>query len=74
MSAIKFAMSAGSKRVPPTPVDELLWDVDRAAEYLGMSKHWVYRAVAAGALPHRKIGASVRFMPSELRSWANRQQ
>ena len=36
-----------------------------------MSKHWVYRAVAAGIIPYRKIGAAIRFVPAEIKAWAD---
>lgn len=51
--------------------DEHLWDVLRTAEFLSMSKHWVYRAVAAGIIPYRKIGAAIRFVPAEIKAWAD---
>jgi predicted DNA-binding transcriptional regulator AlpA len=43
----------------------------RAAEFLSMSKHLVYRAVAAGTIPYRKIGAAIRFVPGEINAWAD---
>ena len=54
------------------PDDEDLWDVARTAQYLGLSRHWVYKAVATGTIPYRKIGAAVRFVPSEIKAWALR--
>ena len=57
-----------------TSDDEDLWDVRRASKHLGMSTHWTYRAVAAGTLPHRKIGAAVRFVPGEIRAWLDNQR
>jgi predicted DNA-binding transcriptional regulator AlpA len=50
--------------------DDDLWDVERAARFLGMSTHWVYRAAERGDLPYRKIGSRLRFLPGELRTWA----
>jgi predicted DNA-binding transcriptional regulator AlpA len=38
-----------------------------------MSKSWTYRSAEAGILPYRRIGSRVRFVPDELRAWANRQ-
>jgi predicted DNA-binding transcriptional regulator AlpA len=52
------------------PPDEDLWNVARAARFLGMSTHWVYRAAERGDLPYRKIGSRLRFLPGELRTWA----
>lgn len=39
-----------------------LWTVDQVAEYLGMTRDWVYREVREERLPHFKVGARrVRF-------------
>jgi len=53
----------------PLPPDEDLWDVRRAAGYLGMSVHWVYKAVERERIPHTMIGSRVRFIPKDLRLW-----
>ncbi len=53
---------------------EDLWDVARAAQFLGMSTHWVYRAAERGDLPYRKIGARLRFVSTELKVWADQQR
>jgi len=52
---------------------ESLWDVASAARYLGMSKDWVYKQAARGVLPYRKIGGGLRFIPAEIRAWAESQ-
>ena len=54
---------------PPAPV-EPLWTVHQVAEYLQLSVSWTYKAVERGELPCRRIGASLRFVPSEVRRWA----
>jgi len=58
-------------------LDELesadLWDVRRAARYLAKSASWTYREAEAGRLPFRRIGRTLRFIPSELRAWVTRQ-
>lgn len=49
-----------------------LWDVDAVAEFLGVSKAWVYRQVQAGKIPYRRIGQRVvRFVPEEISAWTN---
>jgi predicted DNA-binding transcriptional regulator AlpA len=53
---------------------ENLWDVARAAGFFGMSKSWVYREAEGGNLPYRRIGGRLRFVPAELRAWADRQR
>ncbi len=53
--------------------DEDLWDVGRAAQFLGVSRSWLYHRTEAGELPYRKIGALLRFVPAELRAWVDAQ-
>jgi excisionase family DNA binding protein len=48
---------------------QALRDVAWVAEFLGVSKSWVYQAVAAGRLPCVRIGAAVRFDPNVIRAW-----
>ena len=50
-----------------------LWDVRRAAKYLAKSATWVYREAESGRLPFRRIGRTLRFIPSELRAWVQAQ-
>lgn len=50
-----------------------LWTVPEVAALLRKSKDWVYKAVECGGLPHRKIGRAVRFVPSEMQVWLDRQ-
>ncbi len=55
-----------------SPEDDL-WDVGRAARFLGLSRSWVYRTAEAGLLPYRRIASRLRFVPAELRAWAHAQ-
>lgn len=48
---------------------EAHWTVAQAATFLNFSVSWVYRRVAERAIPHQKIGRSVRFNPKELKRW-----
>ena len=43
---------------------------DDVAEYLEMSKSWVYKRAAVGQLPVRRLGAAIRFAPDEVRAYA----
>lgn len=45
---------------------EPLVDVQHVAEMLGVRAAWVYERVAAGQLPHYKVGRYIRFKVSEL--------
>jgi excisionase family DNA binding protein len=39
------------------------------AEFLGVSKSWVYQATSSGNLPCIRIGSAVRFDPDAVRAW-----
>lgn len=62
--------AAGTLPAAPVPSGEQVLDIAGAAELLGMSVSWLYKATSAGAVPHFKIGKVVRFDPARLRAWA----
>ena len=47
-----------------------LWTTVEVARYLKTSRSWVYQSVAAGRLPHVRIGALLRFEANAIRSWS----
>jgi excisionase family DNA binding protein len=49
--------------------EQALRDVAWVAEFLGVSKSWVYQATASGRLPCIRIGALVRFDPAVIKGW-----
>lgn len=51
------------------PSCDTLWTVADAAHYLRVSRSWIYQGVAAGRIPHMKVGALVRFDPEAFRAW-----
>jgi predicted DNA-binding transcriptional regulator AlpA len=54
---------------------EPLWEVKDVMAYLKRGRSWVYEQVAAGTLPHLRIGVGgLRFDPAEVRTWALRQR
>lgn len=55
--------------VPHVTGHEPLWTVAEVAEFLRVSKSFVYHACAAGTFPCVRIGASVRFDPPSIRAW-----
>lgn len=57
---------------PEHASNEALWNARQAANFLGMSRNWVYRAAAEGTLPRVYIGASVRFEPEKIRAYVER--
>jgi excisionase family DNA binding protein len=49
--------------------ERALKDVPWVAEFLGVSRSWVYQASSSGALPCVRIGALVRFDPTVIKAW-----
>jgi excisionase family DNA binding protein len=60
--------------VPPTtpPRRDGLWDANDVAQYLKVSRSWVYHRAEAGQLPHRRIGGLLRFDADAIRAFATR--
>lgn len=50
-------------------MQDRLIDQAAAAKRLGVSVHWVRRAVYTRTLPHVKVGRLVRFEPDALDTW-----
>lgn len=50
---------------------EALWDVGTLAEYLSVSRSWVYQSAAAGTIPCIRLGAALRFEPAAIQAWLN---
>ena len=55
---------------PPIDAVERLWTVRDVAAYLKASTSYVYKAAERGEVPCRRLGALLRFVPSEVRAWA----
>ena len=53
-----------------SPMQDRLMTVAEVAEFLQMSKSWVYKSSAAGVLPVHRLGAALRFAPDEVRAYA----
>jgi excisionase family DNA binding protein len=49
--------------------ERALKDVAWVAEFLGVSKSWVYQATSSGVIPCVRIGALVRFDPLVIKAW-----
>jgi len=54
--------------------EEKLLTVLEAAEVLGVSKSWVYQAVARGHLPAFKVGRKLKFARAKLAAWLQSQE
>ena len=49
--------------------ERALKDVSWVAEFLGVSRSWVYQASSSGVIPCVRIGALVRFDPTIIKAW-----
>lgn len=50
---------------------KLMIDIYEASEFLGLKVSRIRMAVFRGEIPYRKVGALVRFVPSELKEWVD---
>lgn len=48
-----------------------LMEIDKTAEYLGVSVRHVRRLVAEGRIPYIKWGSKLHFDPDELDAWVD---
>jgi excisionase family DNA binding protein len=62
-----------SRESTELPPDEDLWDVRRAAQFLGLSVDGVYRAAERGDIPSIRVLNRRRFIPAKLKAWAHSQ-
>ena len=53
---------------------EQLWTVREAADFLRLGRNAIYEMAKRGELPSVRIGSRVRFIPSEVRAWLQRQR
>jgi excisionase family DNA binding protein len=54
--------------LPSTPDnDDALWNARDVAQYLKVSRSWVYHRAEAGELPCLRIGALLRFVSNNVR-------
>lgn len=54
----------------PMDPNVTLWTADDVAQYLKVSRSWVYHRAESGELPYVRIGALLRFQPSAIRAFA----
>ncbi len=53
---------------------EIIFTVPELAEYIHMSRKWIYERTCRNEIPHYKIGGSVRFRKSQIDKWFNEQE
>ena len=68
---IVLRMAHGNE-VPMNPLTDTLWDARDVAQYLKVSRSWVYHQAEAGLLPCLRLGGLLRFDPATIRSFAHR--
>ena len=54
----------------PTDTSLTLWTATDVAQYLKVSRSWVYHRAESGGLPYVRIGALLRFQPNAIRAYA----
>lgn len=52
------------------PDQQTLWDAQDVAQYLKVSRSWVYHRAESGELPCLRIGALLRFDPQAIHAFA----
>ena len=55
------------------PQPKPLMDVCELADYLVVSKDWVYKKVQQKSIPYTRVGSSIRFLKKEIDSWLEKQ-
>ena len=63
------SMSSSLSHLGQLSREHALRGVAWVAEFLNVSKSWVYQATSSGTLPCIRIGAAVRFDPEVIRRW-----
>jgi len=49
---------------------DTLWTAKDVANYLKVSRSWVYQHVGAGDLPYQRVGGLLRFAPEAVQAYA----
>lgn len=66
--------STGRSRLSENSMETALRDVAWVAEFLGVSKSWVYQATTTGALPCIRLGSVLRFEKAAIERWLKGEQ
>lgn len=68
---IVLRMAYGDE-MPMNQLPDTLWDARDVAQYLKVSRSWVYHQAEAGLLPCLRLGGLLRFDPATIRAFAHR--
>jgi excisionase family DNA binding protein len=60
---------SGGSALGQRSLEQCLRDVSWVAQFLGVSKSWVYQATATGVLPCIRLGATLRFEKGAIEKW-----
>lgn len=52
---------------------EPLWTVADVAQFLSLSRQWVYKHAELGTIPCIRLGAALRFQPAAIRAYVEQQ-
>ena len=63
-----------SKSSPLAIPAEHLWTVKDAAAFLRLGRNAVYEMAKRDEIPNLRIGSRIRFIPAEVRAWAEKQR
>lgn len=72
MNTTQPTMVGGDR--PERQKDDALWTIEDVAGFLNVSRQTVRRRMKAGVLPHIRNGRIIRFVPSDIREWVERQE
>lgn len=64
---IKPILSSNGKK----EVEDTIFDVRTLAEYLKVSKQWIYERTHLKEIPHLKIDGQLRFRKRDIDKWLN---
>jgi len=53
------------------PEEDIIYDVNGLAQYLLVSKQWVYERTHLKEIPHLKINGQLRFRKRDIDRWLN---
>ncbi|HXJ23753.1 MAG TPA: helix-turn-helix domain-containing protein [Polyangia bacterium] len=59
-----------NEKAPSTEHQEGLWDANDVAQFLKVSRSWVYQRAESGTIACLRVGGLIRFDPEVVRAFA----
>lgn len=53
--------------------NDVIFDVPKLADHLGVPKSWVYKQVSLKTIPYFKVGKYTRFRKSDIDKWIDKE-